>query len=88
MSHGAPGAVVHRHVTLIACDGTSTLNDTIKHLEDLDADLVRIGDHYLAVPAHQVNLVLSRMREHGQFPRLLGEIADFNTEDEEEELEA
>lgn len=73
MSHGGPGAVVHRHVALIVCDGTATLNDTLKHLDDLDVDLVQVGEHYLAVPAHQVDAVLARMREHGQYPRLLGE---------------
>ena len=73
LQHGGPGAVIHRHVALIVCDEPATLKDTLRHLEDMEVDLVQLGELHLALPARDVELVLERMREHGQFPRLVGE---------------
>ena len=67
------GAVIHRNVAVIACDTSGTLRETLHRLEDLDIDAVRVGDRHLVLPASQVNEVLAKMREHGQFPRLIGD---------------
>lgn len=75
MSKSPPGAVIHRNVSVIACDSSATLQETLHHLEDADVELVQIGERHLALPASQLPVVMERMRSTGQFPRLVGEIA-------------
>lgn len=76
MSPVRAGAVVHKNVAIIACDAPGTLMETRTRLADLEVDAVVIGERHLAMPASQLAAVLERLRESGQFPRLLGEAAD------------
>lgn len=57
---------------MIACDTSGTLQETLQRLEDLDLDAVQVGERHLLLPARQVQYVLDRLKEHGQFPRLVG----------------
>lgn len=57
---------------MIACDTSGTLQETLHRLEDLDLDAVQVGERHLLLPARQVQHVLERLKEHGQFPRLIG----------------
>lgn len=66
------GAVVHHDVAVIACDSAVTLKETLHRLADLDVDAVTVGDRHVVLPASQVTRVLERMKEFGQFPRLVG----------------
>lgn len=74
MSRTNPGAVIHKNVAIIACDTSVTLQETMKRIADLAVDAVAIGDRHLALPARDVRLLLDRLNEHGQFPRLVGEL--------------
>lgn len=74
MSSTKAGAVIHRNLAVIACDSPGTLRETLMRLEDLDLDAVTIGDRHLLLPASRVATVLDRLKEHGQFPRLVGEM--------------
>jgi hypothetical protein len=69
------GAVVHHDVAVIACDSAVTLKETLHRLADLEVDAVTVGDRHVVLPASQVSRVLERMKEFGQFPRLVGEDA-------------
>ena len=82
-----PGSVVHRKVALIACDTAVTLRETLHRLEDLGIDAVQIGGRHLAMPASQIHLVLERLKEHGQFPRLVGEQLESATAASEDDAE-
>lgn len=75
MSRSIPGAVIHKNVALIACDTPATLQETLHHIDDLDIDVVSIGDRHFMLPSSQAEVVLATLREHGQFPRLVGEPA-------------
>lgn len=41
-------------------------------MEDLEIDAVQIGERHLVLPARQVGSILDKLREHGQFPKLVG----------------
>lgn len=73
LSSAKPGAVIHRNVAVIACDTPGTLQETLQRLGDLDVDAVQVGERHLILPSQHVHLVLSRLKEHGQFPRLVGD---------------
>lgn len=73
LSSAKPGAVIHRNVAVIACDTPGTLQETLQRLGDLEVDAVQVGERHLILPAHSVHVVLDRLKEHGQFPRLVGE---------------
>jgi hypothetical protein len=88
LSSSNSGAVVHRNVAVIACDTGVTLKETLHRLEDIDVDAVQIGERHLVLPARQVGSILDRLREHGQFPKLVGKsLAAKEREQEEEEEE-
>ncbi len=70
----ATGAIVHRNVGVIACDTAVTLQETLHRLEELELTAVQIGDRHLIMPADEIPAVLECLKEHGQFPRLLGEL--------------
>lgn len=72
MSRTASGAVIHRNVALIACDTPATLQETFRKLGELDVHAVPIGDRHVLLPAQLAETILGRLREHGQFPRLVG----------------
>ncbi len=72
MSLSSSGAVIHRNVALIACDTSGTLRETLKKLGDLDVAAVAIGERHVILPASRASEVLDRLKEHGQFPRLVG----------------
>ncbi|MFT6397064.1 MAG: hypothetical protein ACJAYU_001810 [Bradymonadia bacterium] len=72
MSLSSSGAVIHRNVALIACDTAGTLQETLKKLGDLDVNAVAIGERHVILPASRAASVLERLKEHGQFPRLVG----------------
>ena len=76
MSRTASGAVIHRNVALIACDTPATLQETLRKLGDLDVDAVSIGDRHVLLPSGHARSVLDRLKEHGQFPRLVGRFAE------------
>lgn len=76
MSRTASGAVIHRNVALIACDTPATLQETFRKLGELEIHAVPIGDRHVLVPASLARTVLDRLKEHGQFPRLVGRYAD------------
>lgn len=72
MSRTTPGAIIHRNLSVIACDTTATLQETMHHLADVDVELVRIGERHIALPSSHLDEVLDRLRATGQFPRLVG----------------
>jgi hypothetical protein len=72
VSLSSSGAVIHRNVALIACDTSGTLRETLKKLGDLDVAAVAIGERHVILPASRASEVLDRLKEHGQFPRLVG----------------
>ncbi|TVR02916.1 MAG: hypothetical protein EA398_06690 [Deltaproteobacteria bacterium] len=72
MSRTTPGAIIHRNLSIIACDTSATLQETLHHLADVEAELVRIGERHIALPSSHLDEVLSRLRATGQFPRLVG----------------
>ena len=83
------GSVIHKNVSVVACDTAVTLKETLHRLQDLDVDAVQIGDRHLVVPANQVDRILGRLKEHGHFPRLVGEpISDAEDDTSEEGEEA
>ena len=71
MSLSSSGAVIHRNVALIACDTAGTLQETLNKLGDLDVNAVAIGERHVILPASSAEAVLARLKEHGQFPRLV-----------------
>lgn len=73
MSTNRAGAVIHRNVAVIVCDTAATLAETMSRLAELSLDAVCIGDRYVVMPAPQAETVLAKLREFGQFPRLVGE---------------
>lgn len=79
------GAVVHHDVAVIACDTAVTLKETLHRLADLDVDAVTVGDRHVVLPANQVHRVLERMKEFGQFPRLVGDGARASTDTSSDE---
>lgn len=95
LSSSNSGAVVHRNVAVIACDTGVTLKETLHRLEDLDVDAVQIGERHLVLPARQVGAILDGLREHGQFPKLVGqsitakerEMAEVEEKEEAEDSE-
>lgn len=89
MSRSIPGAVIHKNVAVIACDTPATLQETLHHIDDLEIDVVSIGDRHFMLPASQAPSVLSALREHGQFPRLVGEPMKLEsaTPDDADEVE-
>lgn len=76
MSRTASGAVIHRNVALIACDTSATLQETFRKLGDIGLHAVPIGDRHVLLPASMARAALDRLREHGQFPRLVGRHAE------------
>lgn len=76
LSSAKPGAVIHRNVAVIACDTPGTLQETLQRLGDLQVDAVQVGERHLILPSQYVHLVLDRLKEHGQFPRLVGQTRD------------
>ena len=91
LSSAKPGAVIHRNVAVIACDTPGTLQETLQRLGDLKVDAVQVGERHLILPSQHVHFVLSRLKEHGQFPRLVGqprERAEQLVEDDVEEEDA
>lgn len=91
MSSANPGAVIHRNVAVIACDTPGTLQETLQRLGELDVDAVQVGERHLILPSQHVHHVLSRLKEHGQFPRLVGDRRDLEklhaSEDDEDDDE-
>lgn len=79
MSSANPGAVIHRNVAVIACDTPGTLQETLQRLGELDVDAVQVGERHLILPSQHVRHVLSRLKEHGQFPRLVGKVREAET---------
>lgn len=73
MSNIKSGAVIHREVAVIACDNAGTLKETLVRLSGLDIDAVCLGERHLVLPAAQIGEVLSCLKSHGQFPRLVGD---------------
>lgn len=73
MSHAKAGAVIHRNLAVIAFDTSGTLKETVHRLADLDLDSITLGDRHLVLPSSRVGLVLERLKQLGQFPRLVGE---------------
>ena len=71
VSLSSSGAVIHRNVALIACDTAGTLQETLNKLGDLDVNAVAIGERHVILPASSAESVLKRLKEHGQFPRLV-----------------
>ncbi len=59
-------------MALIACDTAGTLQETLKKLGELDVNAVAIGERHVILPANRAASVLERLKEHGQFPRLVG----------------
>lgn len=89
MSSANPGAVIHRNVAVIACDTPGTLQETLQRLGELDVDAVQVGERHLILPSQHVRHVLSRLKEHGQFPRLVGKVRDAEdaaSDDDEDEV--
>jgi hypothetical protein len=85
VSLSSSGAVIHRNVALIACDTAGTLQETLKKLGDLDVNAVAIGERHVILPASRASEVLDRLKEHGQFPRLVGgQFLDDATHEAEE----
>lgn len=82
MSRTSSGAVIHRNVALIACDTSATLQETFRKLGDLDALAVPVGDRHVLVPASRAREILAQLKEHGQFPRLVGRFLDEVDEEE------
>ena len=80
MSRSQPGAVIHRNLALIACDAAATLRETQRKLEGLQVTAVPIGERHLLIPGSQARTVLQALREHGQFPRLVGDFLSRPTE--------
>lgn len=74
MSSTKAGAVIHRNVALIACDTSMTLRETMQRLEELDVDAVAIGERHLVLPVSDLPRVLGRLKELGQYPRLVGSV--------------
>ncbi len=74
LSRSTPGAIIHRNVAVIACDTSATLQETVHRLQDLEVDAIAVGDRHLVLPATDIGRVLDRLKEHGQFPRLVGEL--------------
>ena len=87
MSKTRPGTVIHKNVALIACDTALTLKETLQRLEYLDISAIQLGERHLALPAHDVNKALNRLKEHGEFPRLIGIPIPDGTEEPAEENE-
>lgn len=77
LSSANAGAVIHRNVAVIACDTPGTLQETLQRLGELDVDAVQVGERHLILPSQHVRHVLSRLKEHGQFPRLVGKVREF-----------
>lgn len=76
MSRTASGAVIHRNVALIACDTPATLQETFRKLGELEKHAVPVGDRHVLLPASRAREILERLKEHGQFPRLVGSFTD------------
>jgi hypothetical protein len=81
LSSSRAGAVIHRNVAVIACDTPGTLKETMVRLAELDLDAVCFGDRHLLLPAARVPLVLEALKQHGQFPRLIGELSAHVADD-------
>jgi len=88
VSSSKAGAIIHRNVAVIACDTSSTLKETLVKLADLDIDAVCLGDRHLALPARQVGAVLAKMKELGQFPRLVGELLPMDIDQVDPDADA
>ena len=88
MSRTASGAVIHRNVALIACDTPATLQETFRKLGELEELAVPVGDRHVLIPAARARELLAQLREHGQFPRLVGRFPDeIEAMKEDEETE-
>lgn len=85
MSRTASGAVIHRNVALIACDTSATLQETLRKLGDLEDVAVPVGDRHVLIPATRARDVLAQLKEHGQFPRLVGRFSDEAEEETQTE---
>ena len=83
VSGSAFGAVIHRNLSVIACDTPATLQETLHRIDDLAIDVVALGERHFVLPASQAPRVLERLREHGQFPRLVGEPVRTVSEEED-----
>jgi hypothetical protein len=66
--------VIHRNVALIACDTAMTLRETMQRITDLDVDAVAVGERHLVLPHADLERVLGRLKELGQYPRLVGAV--------------
>jgi hypothetical protein len=77
VSRSSPGAVIHKNVAVIACDTPATLQETLHRIDTLEIDVVSIGDRHFMLPASQAAAVLACLREHGQFPRLVGDASSL-----------
>lgn len=58
---------------MIACDTPSTMAETRHRVEGLEVDAVQVGALHLVLPVSQVGRVLRVLREHGHYPRLIGD---------------
>lgn len=85
MNKTTPGTVIHKNVALIACDTALTLKETLQRLEDLNISAIQLGERHLALPAQDVNKALNRLKEHGEFPRLIG--TPISEEPQEQEVQ-
>ena len=84
VSRTTAGAVIHRNVALIACDTPATMEETLQKLGDLDVDAVPVGNRHVLLPSRWAGDVLAKLRQHGQFPKLVGTVGPSDEPPSEE----
>jgi hypothetical protein len=67
---------IHKGLALLECDSRATLEEMMRHLEELGLHSRRVGARGLAFPASEVPQVVRALRSQQCFPRIVGSGAE------------
>jgi hypothetical protein len=66
-------AVIHENVSVLSCDSSATMAETLRLLADLDLPTMAIGDTALAFPADRFHQVQLALHTRACYPKVVGE---------------
>jgi len=63
---------LHLHVSVLHCDSVATLEETLRHLSDLELHIVRLGAASIGFPATEFHAVRHALEAQACYPKIIG----------------